>query len=66
MNNVIKENLKELDNDKRNNILRTAKRLFLNQGYNKTTIRQIIKEANTSTGNFYFPDKLSIYQHIKV
>jgi len=62
MSSVIRENLEELDNDKRNNILRTAKRLFLNQGYDKTTIRQIVKEANTSTGNFYFyfPDKLSI------
>ncbi len=59
-------NLKEFENEKRYNILHTAKRLFLNQGYRKTTIRQIVKEAGTSTGNFYFyfPDKLSVLKII--
>ena len=54
MHNTTSVKLKENENEKRYNILHTAKRLFLNQGYRKTTIRQIVKEAGTSTGNFYF------------
>ena len=66
MPSTIRVNRKEFENEKRSNILHTAKRLFLNQGYHKTTIRQIVKEANTSTGNFYFyfPDKLSVLKII--
>ena len=54
--------INQKENKKRNNILQTAKRLFLSQGYHKTTIRQIVNEAHTSTGNFYFyfSDKLSV------
>ena len=66
MNSTSKVNRKKIENAKRYNILHTAKRLFLNQGYHKTTIRQIVKEADTSTGNFYFyfPDKLSVLKII--
>jgi len=66
MHNTNSVKLKEFENEKRYNILHTAKRLFLNQGYRKTTIRQIVKEAGTSTGNFYFyfPDKLSVLKII--
>ena len=39
---------------KRNDLLITAKRLFLKQGYHNTSIRQIVKKANSSIGNFYF------------
>jgi AcrR family transcriptional regulator len=62
MHNVVKKDLKNINNNMRYSIINTAKRLFLKQGYQKTTIRQIVKEANTSTGNFYFyfPDKLSL------
>jgi len=47
-------------------ILRVAKRLFSEQGYEKTTVRQIVSAANTSMGNlyFYFPNKLSILKTI--
>ncbi len=57
---------KKSKNDKRNSILKSAKRLFLSQGYHKTTIRQIVNEAHTSTGNFYFyfSDKLSVLKII--
>jgi AcrR family transcriptional regulator len=62
MHNVVKENLRDINTSMRYNIINTAKRLYLKQGYQKTTIRQIVKEAKTSTGNFYFyfPDKLSL------
>jgi AcrR family transcriptional regulator len=71
MHNVAQPNLTRLDNDNldnkmRINILKAAKKLFLKNGYQKTTVRQIVKEAKTSTGNFYFyfPDKLSILKII--
>jgi len=56
----------DLDVNKRIDILSAAKRLFLCQGYHKTTIRQIVKEAKSSIGNFYFyfPDKLTILEII--
>jgi len=54
MHNVVREDLKVINNNMRYNIIHTAKQLFLKQGYQKTTIRQIVKEAKTSTGNFYF------------
>lgn len=62
MHNVVKDNLRDINTNMRYNIINTAKRLFLKQGYQKTTIRQIVNEAKTSTGNFYFyfPDKLSL------
>lgn len=34
-------------------ILETAKQLFITQGYEKTTIRQIINLANVTTGSLY-------------
>ncbi|MCM1990349.1 TetR/AcrR family transcriptional regulator [Oceanirhabdus seepicola] len=34
-------------------ILNTARELFETQGYNKTTIRQIIKKAGVTTGSLY-------------
>ena len=48
------------------NILKTAKKLFSEQGYEKTSVRQIVEEANTSMGNlyFHFPNKLSILKTI--
>ncbi|MDQ7065445.1 MAG: TetR/AcrR family transcriptional regulator [candidate division KSB1 bacterium] len=51
---------------KRDEILRAAKKLFLEQGYEKTSVRQIVEEANTSMGNLYhhFPDKWSILKAI--
>ncbi|NOY58558.1 MAG: TetR/AcrR family transcriptional regulator [Calditrichaeota bacterium] len=61
----------ELPNKKRkekkyNDILVAAKKLFVAQGYEKTTVRQIVEEAKTSMGNlyYYFPDKLTILKTI--
>ncbi|WP_196593454.1 TetR/AcrR family transcriptional regulator [Pectinatus sottacetonis] len=36
-----------------NKILTTAKKLFVKQGYKKTTIRQIVKESGVLTGSIY-------------
>lgn len=51
-----------INSEKREEILRVAKRLFVEQGYEKTSVRDIVKEAKTSMGNlyFHFPNKLSI------
>ncbi len=34
-------------------ILNTSRKLFIEQGYKKTTVRQIIKKADVTTGSFY-------------
>jgi AcrR family transcriptional regulator len=51
---------------KRDVILRVAKKLFAEKGYEKTSVRQIVDAANTSMGNlyFHFPNKLSILKII--
>jgi AcrR family transcriptional regulator len=53
---------------KRDDILRAAKQLFLEKGYNQTSVREIVHEANTSMGNlyFHFPNKLSILKVISM
>lgn len=45
-----------------NLILKTAKELFLDRGYEKTTIRDIAKKAGLGTGTafIHFPDKKSL------
>ena len=47
---------------KRDAILRSAKKLFMEQGYRNTSVRQIVKDADTSMGNlyFHFKNKLEI------
>ncbi|MCP4297199.1 MAG: helix-turn-helix transcriptional regulator, partial [Proteobacteria bacterium] len=45
---------KELRNNRKSEILSAAKALFIEHGWEKTTIRQIVTSANTSIGNFYF------------
>ncbi len=47
---------------RREDILRAAKKLFLEKGYEKTSVREIVEEAGTSMGNLYhhFPDKFAI------
>ncbi len=54
------------DTPKYDTILKAAKRLFLENGYSNTSVRQIVLEANTSMGNlyFHFPNKLSILKVI--
>lgn len=53
---------KRPNSEKREEILSVAKRLFVENGYKKTSVRDIVKEANTSMGNlyFHFPNKLNI------
>jgi AcrR family transcriptional regulator len=53
-------------NNKREIILETAKKLFAKQGYENTSVRQIVVTANTSMGNlyFHFPNKQSILKVI--
>ena len=39
---------------KRNEILRAARKLFMDKGYRSTSVREIVREAGTSMGNLYF------------
>ena len=50
----------------RANILNTAKRLFLEQGYKKTTIRQIVQESGITSGSIYnlFENKDAVFSAI--
>lgn len=52
--------------DKRKELLKSAKKLFLKDGYDKTSIRQIVTNAGTSIGNcyFYFKNKEDIVSEI--
>jgi len=61
-----KKSIKKRNKAKYEDILKTAKKLFSDQGYEKTSVRQIVEEANTSMGNlyFHFPNKLSILKTI--
>ena len=58
--NVPTENL----DDTSKQILAAASRRFLHYGYGKTTMSEIAKDCNMSTGNLYryFPSKLDIAQ----
>lgn len=53
-------------NNKYEDILKAARKLFAEKGFDKTSVREIVKEANTSMGNlyFYFPNKLEILKVI--
>jgi AcrR family transcriptional regulator len=53
-------------NNKHEIILETAKKLFAEQGYENTSVREIVLKANTSMGNlyFHFPNKQSILKVI--
>lgn len=50
----------------KNNVLKSARKLFISQGYSKTTIKQIIKESHITTGSLYhfFKDKEDILLNI--
>lgn len=62
----MKRSASKKNQDKYEDILSAAKRLFSKQGYEKTSVRQIVEEANTSMGNlyFHFPNKLAILKTI--
>ncbi|MBD3289011.1 TetR family transcriptional regulator [candidate division KSB1 bacterium] len=53
-------------NAKYEEILKAARKLFAEKGFDKTSVREIVREANTSMGNlyFYFPNKLEILKII--
>jgi AcrR family transcriptional regulator len=53
-------------NNKREIILQAAKKLFAKQGYDNTSVREIVLKANTSMGNlyFHFPNKQTILKVI--
>lgn len=55
-------------NDVKKKILNISRDLFINQGYKKTTIRQITQEAGILIGSLYyfFEDKEDIFKHIIV
>jgi len=61
-----KPGVKKKNQQKFDNILIAAKKLFSEQGYEQTSVRQIVEQANTSMGNlyFHFPNKLSILKAI--
>ncbi len=48
---------------RRREILSTARRLFARQGFEGTTMQQVVEEAGTSIGNcyFYFENKRALY-----
>ncbi len=52
--------------NKRDIILRAARKLFAEKGYQNTSVRQIVEAAGTSMGNlyFHFPNKMSILKII--
>ena len=54
--------MKRPSSEKRVEIISVAKRLFVENGYENTSVRDIVKEAGTSMGNlyFHFPNKLNI------
>ncbi|MEA3350060.1 MAG: TetR/AcrR family transcriptional regulator [Chloroflexota bacterium] len=47
----------------RNRLLTTARKLFVNHGYEATTMQLIVEEAGTSIGNcyFYFSNKQALF-----
>lgn len=51
---------------RRQEIIVAARRLFADQGYDNTTMQQVVKEAGTSIGNcyFYFSNKMELYQGV--
>jgi AcrR family transcriptional regulator len=61
-----KPTTKKRNQDKHEEIIKAAKKLFSEQGYEQTSVRQIVDEAQTSMGNlyFHFPNKLSILKFI--
>lgn len=52
--------------DVRNKILEAAKKLFLEQGYKKTTIRQIVDESGVLIGSIYhfYKNKESLFRSL--
>ena len=54
------------NNTKREEILEVAKKLFAQNGYENTSVRQIVETAHTSMGNlyFHFPNKQSMLKVI--
>lgn len=54
--------------EKKNNLLRAAYELFVEKGVSKTSIDEIVKNANVAKGTFYlyFRDKTEIWEEVVV
>jgi AcrR family transcriptional regulator len=51
---ALKMKIRKADSEAvRNKIIKISRRLFLEQGYENTTVRQVLKKANLSTGSLY-------------
>lgn len=57
---------KKENNNKRQIIIKAAKKLFAEKGYENTSVRDIVVAANTSMGNLYyhFPNKHEMLREI--
>ena len=62
----MKESIAPTISDMEKNILKVSTELFINQGYDKTTIRQIAEAAGIGRGHlyYYFRKKEDIFIHI--
>lgn len=51
----------------KNKILKTARSLFRNQGYDQTTIRQLVQACGITTGSLYkyFDNKTAIFEAVR-
>ena len=54
------------DQETRERVLRVAEQLFAERGFNHVTVRDICQaaEANVAAVNYYFRDKLGLYQEV--
>ncbi|MGK5094537.1 TetR/AcrR family transcriptional regulator [Deltaproteobacteria bacterium TL4] len=66
MGNSGRKRSHELRSERKKQILSAAKHLFMTQGYESTTMQQVVVEAGTSIGNcyFYFPNKEALLHAI--
>ena len=54
MEGALKMKIRKADSEAvRNKIIKISRRLFLEQGYDNTTVRQVLKKASLSTGSLY-------------
>ncbi|MBF0353387.1 MAG: TetR/AcrR family transcriptional regulator [SAR324 cluster bacterium] len=66
MGNTGRKRSEELRTERKKQILDSARKLFVTQGYDATTMQQVVQDAGTSIGNcyFYFPNKEALLHAI--